>query len=142
VLNEIPCKWRKRNKKSLLRGKVFTLFTNIYSGSTDNASELRVIGSLLLDEADSLAHYRIVKRGVPIEQLNIEGKRSGEGFCAHKAILVNALSRALAERVVLMDFTIGRKGFLTYLKSLGGSNVVKVSRLTAMPAGCGSLIKG
>src|SRR3990170_7772855 len=60
------------------------------------------------------------------EQLNIEGKRSGEGFCAHKAILVNALSRALAERVVLMDFTIGRKGFLTYLKSLGGSNVVKV----------------
>jgi hypothetical protein len=60
------------------------------------------------------------------EQLNIEGKRSGEGFCAHKAILVNALSRALAERVVLMDFTIGRKGFLTYIKSLGGSNVVKV----------------
>ncbi|MEA4879252.1 MAG: DNA polymerase III subunit beta [Dehalococcoides mccartyi] len=60
------------------------------------------------------------------EQLNIEGKRSGEGFCAHKAILVNALSRALAERVVLMDLTIGRKGFLTYIKSLGGSNVVKV----------------
>jgi len=58
--------------------------------------------------------------------LNIEGKRSGEGFVAHKAILANALSRALAERVVLMDFTIGRKGFLTYLKSLGGSNVVKV----------------
>jgi DNA polymerase-3 subunit beta len=58
--------------------------------------------------------------------LNIEGKRSGEGFCAHKAILVHALSRALAERVVLMDFTIGRKGFLAYLKSLGGSNVVKV----------------
>lgn len=60
------------------------------------------------------------------EQLNIEGKRSGEGFLAHKAILVNALSRALAERVMLLDFTIGRKGFLTYLKSLGGSNVVKV----------------
>ena len=58
--------------------------------------------------------------------MNIEGKRSGEGFCAHKAILVNALSRALAERVVLMDFTIGRKGFLTYLKALGGSNVVKI----------------
>jgi hypothetical protein len=28
--------------------------------------------------------------------------------------------------VVLHDFTIGRKGFLTYLKSLGGSNIVKV----------------
>ncbi len=58
--------------------------------------------------------------------MNIEGKRSGEGFVSHKAILVNALSRALAERVVLMDFTIGRKGFLTYLKSLGGSNIVKI----------------
>jgi len=28
--------------------------------------------------------------------------------------------------VVLIDFTIGRKGFLTYLKSLGGSNIVKI----------------
>jgi DNA polymerase-3 subunit beta len=45
---------------------------------------------------------------------------------AHKATLVNALSRALAERVVLMDFTIGRKGFVAYLKSLGGSNIIKV----------------
>jgi len=58
--------------------------------------------------------------------LNIEGKRSGEGFVAHKAILVNALSRALAERVTLSGFTIGRKGLLTYLKSLGGSNIVKI----------------
>ena len=60
------------------------------------------------------------------EQLNIEGKRSGSGIVAHKATLVNALSRALAERVVLMDFTIGRKGFVAYLKSLGGSNIIKV----------------
>ena len=44
----------------------------------------------------------------------------------HKAILVNALSRALAERVMLLDFTIGRKGLLGYLKALGGSNIVKV----------------
>jgi DNA polymerase III subunit beta len=58
--------------------------------------------------------------------LNIEGKRSGQGLVSHKAILVNALSRALAERVTLCDFTIGRKGFLTYLKSLGGSNIVKI----------------
>ena len=41
-------------------------------------------------------------------------------------ILVNALSRALAERATILDFTIGRKGFLTYLKSLGGSNIVKI----------------
>jgi len=61
-----------------------------------------------------------------VEQLNIEGKRSGEGFVAHKAMLVNALSRALADRVVLMDLTIGRKGLLGYLKALGGSNIVKV----------------
>ena len=62
-----------------------------------------------------------------MEQLNIVGKRSGDGFVAHKAVLVNALSRALAERVMLMDFTIGRKGLLGYLKALGGSNIVKVT---------------
>ena len=61
-----------------------------------------------------------------MEQLNIEGKRSGDGFVAHKAILVNALSRALAGRVMLMDLNIGRKGLLGYLKALGSSNVVKV----------------
>ena len=61
-----------------------------------------------------------------MEQLNIEGKRSGDGFVAHKATLVNALSRALADRVQLMDLMIGRKGLLGYLKALGGSNVVKV----------------
>jgi len=64
---------------------------------------------------------------VAIEQLNIEGKRSGLGFVAHKATLVSALSRALADRLMLMDLTIGRKGFLGYLKALGGSNVVKVT---------------
>jgi hypothetical protein len=42
-------------------------------------------------------------------------------------MLVNALSRALAERVTLMDYTIGRKGFVGYLKALGGSNIVKVT---------------
>jgi DNA polymerase-3 subunit beta len=62
-----------------------------------------------------------------VEQLNIVGKRSGDGFVAHKAMLVNALSRGLAERVTLMDFTLGRKGFLGYLKALGGSNIVKVT---------------
>ena len=61
-----------------------------------------------------------------MEQLNIEGKRSGEGFVAHKAMLVNALSRAIADRVVLMDITLGLKGLLGYLKALGGSNIVKV----------------
>ena len=61
-----------------------------------------------------------------MEKLNIVGKRSGEGFVAHKAMLVNALSRAIADRVMLMDLTIGRKGLLGYLKALGGSNIVKV----------------
>jgi DNA polymerase-3 subunit beta len=45
---------------------------------------------------------------------------------AHKATLVNALSRALSERVMLLDFTIGRKGLLGYLKALSGSNIVKI----------------
>ena len=61
-----------------------------------------------------------------LEQLNIGGKRSGDGFVAHKAILVDALSRALSDRVVLVDFTVGRKGLLGYLKALAG-NVVKVT---------------
>ena len=61
-----------------------------------------------------------------MEKLNIVGKRSGNGFVAHKATLVNALSRALAERLMLLDFTIGRKGLLGYLKAIAGSNVVKM----------------
>ena len=63
-----------------------------------------------------------------MEQVNIEGKRSGEGFVAHKDTLANALSRVLAERVMLFndDVTVGRKGFLGYLKALAGSNIVKV----------------
>jgi len=61
-----------------------------------------------------------------VEQLNIVGKRSGDGFVTHKAMLVNALSRGLADRLMLLDFTIGRKGFLGYIKALAGSNVVKV----------------
>jgi len=61
-----------------------------------------------------------------LEQLNIVGKRSGDGFVAHKAMLVNALSRGLAERLLLLDFTVGRKGLLGYIKALSGSNIVKV----------------
>jgi DNA polymerase-3 subunit beta len=63
-----------------------------------------------------------------LEQVNIEGKRSGDGFVAHKDELVNALSRAQGERVTLFDddVTLGRKGFTAYLKALAGSNIVKV----------------
>jgi len=41
-------------------------------------------------------------------------------------MLVNALSRGLADRLLLMDLTIGRKGLLGYLKALSGSSVVKI----------------
>jgi len=63
---------------------------------------------------------------IKLEQLNIVGKRSGDGFVAHKATLVSTLSRALSARVVLMDLNIGLKGLLGYLKALGGSNVIKM----------------
>jgi len=63
---------------------------------------------------------------IKLEQLNIVGKRSGDGFVAHKATLVSTLSRALSARLVLMDLNIGLKGLLGYLKALGGSNVVKM----------------
>ena len=62
-----------------------------------------------------------------MEQLNIVGKRSGDnGFVAHKATLVNALCRVLADRVMVGDFTVGRKGFLGYVKALAGSNIIRV----------------
>jgi hypothetical protein len=61
-----------------------------------------------------------------LEQLNIEGKRSGEGFVAHRDGLVSALARAQSAKVSVVDVTLGRKGFLTYLKALSGSNIVKV----------------
>ena len=62
------------------------------------------------------------------EQLNIEGKRSGSGFIAHREAIIKSLSAAQAARVALADgdVTIGRKGFLDYLKALGGSNIVKI----------------
>jgi len=54
-----------------------------------------------------------------LEKLNIVGKRSGNSFVAHRATLVNALSRALAERLMLLDFTIGRSGSNTsYLEDM------------------------
>jgi len=62
-----------------------------------------------------------------VEQLNIEGKRSGEGFVCHRERLVSALSRAQAPKARINDIELGRKGFLNYLRALGGSNVVKVT---------------
>jgi hypothetical protein len=48
-------------------------------------------------------------------------------------MLVSALSRALADRIMFLDFTIGRKGLLGYFKALAGSNVIKV-----IPASAGA----
>jgi hypothetical protein len=77
-----------------------------------------------------------------LEQLNIVGKRSGEGFVAHKAMLVIALARAIADRVVLMGVTLGRKGLLGYLKALGGSNIVKVIPSNGSASGSQATGKG
>jgi len=79
-----------------------------------------------------------------VEQLNIVGKRSGDGFVAHKSVLVNGLSRVMADRVSLLDdITLGRKGFAGYIRALSGSNIVKiVPTQTAMLANRRSLSKG
>ena len=61
-----------------------------------------------------------------MEQLNIEGKRSGEGFVAHRERLVQALSRAQAPKVEVIDIELGRTGLLNYIRLLGGSNIVKI----------------
>ena len=81
--------------------------------------------SLLLADSEACPLAETAKGGVQIkEQLNIVGKRSGEGFVAHKSRLINALSRSLADRVSLMDFEIGRKGLLNYIRALNGSTLV------------------
>jgi DNA polymerase-3 subunit beta len=83
--------------------------------------------SLLLADSEACPLAEAAKGGVQIkEQLNIVGKRSGEGFVAHKSRLINALSRSLADRVSLMDFEIGRKGLLNYIRALNGSNIIKI----------------
>jgi len=61
-----------------------------------------------------------------LEQLNIEGKRSGDGFVCHRERLVSALSKAQAPKVEVVNLVLGRKGLLNYLRLLGGSNVVKI----------------
>lgn len=68
----------------------------------------------------------MLKGGVQIEQLNIEGKRSGEGFVADRQRLVNSLSRVQSPRLEVLDLALGRHGFLNYLRLLGGSNIVKI----------------
>jgi len=72
-----------------------------------------------------LPNYSEAEGGV-LEQLNIEGKRSGEGFVCHRERLVNALAKAQATLIEVVGFTLGRKGFLNYLRLLGGSNIVKI----------------
>lgn len=61
-----------------------------------------------------------------MEQLNIMGWRSGKGYVFHKEGLVSALAKAQADKVGIIDTTLGRKGFLNYLKALGGSNIIKI----------------
>ncbi len=48
---------------------------------------------------------------------------------------MDALSRALAPRVSLAGITLGRKGFLGYLKALSGGNVVKITPATGGASG-------
>jgi DNA polymerase III sliding clamp (beta) subunit (PCNA family) len=79
-----------------------------------------------------------------LEQVNIVGKRSGDGFVAHKEQLVDALARAQAERVMLFndEITLGRRGFLAYLKALAGSNIVKVVPASDNASGSQVVAKG
>mgnify|MGYP001614432563 CR=1 FL=1 len=58
--------------------------------------------------------------------MNIEGKRSGNGFVSDRQRLVGALLRAQSPRIEVLDLTLGRRGFLNYIRLLGGSNIVKI----------------
>jgi len=76
------------------------------------------------------------------EQLNIEGKRSGDGFVCHRERLVGALARAQSPLVEVIDATLGRKGFLNYLRALGGSNIVKIIPSNGSASGAQATAKG
>ena len=69
---------------------------------------------------------QIAKGVTKIEQLNIEGKRSGKGFVVHKSMLASALSRVLAERLNIGGVEVGTKGLRKYFSTLSGSNIIKV----------------
>jgi len=76
-------------------------------------------------------------------KLNIEGKRSGSGFVAHREALIKCLSAAQSARVALLDgdVAIGRKGLLNYLKALGG-NFVKLIPSNGSASGLRATDKG
>jgi len=59
----ILCDTAAKSKKAYFRCYEIGTFASIYSRTADYASVLRIIGKLLLGEADNLAHYRIAKRG-------------------------------------------------------------------------------
>jgi len=76
-----------------------------------------------------------------VEQLNIEGKHTGEGFVAHKAMLVNALSRAITDRVIL-NVLWGERACSTTLGLWGVLTSSRLSPQTVVPAGCELPIRG
>lgn len=82
--------------------------------------------ALNLSQRLGLTHLTDKAKGGLVEQLNIEGKRSGDGLVCHKERLVNALARVQSPILKVIDFELGRKGFMGYLKALGGSNIVKI----------------
>ena len=59
--SSISADGEKGNRKAYLTGHLLTPLTNIDSGSTDNASELRVIGSLLIRHLIALPTIRKAK---------------------------------------------------------------------------------
>jgi hypothetical protein len=65
-----------------------------------------------------------------LEQLNIMGKRSGQGFVANRNLLVGGLNRMNSERVNLCGVTVGRRGLANYLRALAGGNIVKIQPAT------------
>ncbi|MBI2858547.1 MAG: hypothetical protein HYX90_05655 [Chloroflexi bacterium] len=58
-----------------------------------------------------------------MEELNLEGQLKGGGLITQKATLVNALSKSLAGRITVMDFTFGRTGLVKYVESLSEGEI-------------------
>ena len=77
-------------------------------------------------------------------QLNIVGKRSGEGFVADRLELLEALNGLTVPRLSIAGVIIGAKGFIGLIGGLSTSNVVKVNPIKnvespkALKLTCGS----
>jgi len=61
-----------------------------------------------------------------MEIIACEAKRTGKGFIARNQDLIKTLENATADNIKVIDSTIGKRGLLTYLKTLDRTEPIKI----------------